>query len=555
MKNSAEICPAPLFAGYWRGLGLWNFYFIAKLMLYWSGALNFHVFYNLVFAAALLAPLPPLWLHRLRHLVAAPVGVALLYYDSWLPPFSRLLDQPEVLGFSGDYMLELLGRFINWNMLGAGLIALVVYLFLSQWLRITVFVVAALAVLGLSAALDLSASNGVARPAGARQAQAPNMPEAGGEHATGSAATVSGKPVNINTRLTENLQAFYNAEQARKTDFSAPVAGAAPFDVLFLNICSLSWSDLEVSRLEQHPLLQKMDIVFDDFNSATSYSGPAVLRLLRASCGQTPHQALYQPAPDQCYLFENLKQLGFETHTALNHDGQFQRFLDDLTEQGKFPAPVIPENQRRKLSGFDGSPIWGDLDILHQWWDQRQKLGSPSVALLYNSITLHDGNREATTDGGSRLSPYKSRAQQLLDDLDAFMNELERSGRKVAVVLIPEHGASLEGDRMQIAGMREIPTTDITHVPVGIRLIGAGDGQRSATVHVQGPSSYLAVSEVMARLVSQGVFDAEKIDWQALVRDLPETRAVSENAGTVLMSHEQAPYVRMGDRDWLEYQR
>src|SRR5690625_5951759 len=83
----------------WRGLGLWNVYFIAKLMLYGAGYLNFHTFYNLVFAAVLLMPLPPLWLHRLRHIIAIPVGVALLYYVLLLPPFQRLLVKFECYRF------------------------------------------------------------------------------------------------------------------------------------------------------------------------------------------------------------------------------------------------------------------------------------------------------------------------------------------------------------------------------------------------------------------------------------------------------------------------
>ena len=45
--------------------------------------------------------------------------MALFYQDTWLPPFSRLLDQPGVLNFTADYLLELTGRFIDWNLCGA----------------------------------------------------------------------------------------------------------------------------------------------------------------------------------------------------------------------------------------------------------------------------------------------------------------------------------------------------------------------------------------------------------------------------------------------------
>lgn len=50
----------------------------------------------------------------------------------------------QVAGFSTDYLIDLVTRFINWQMIGAIFVLLVAWLFLSQWIRITVFVVAIL---------------------------------------------------------------------------------------------------------------------------------------------------------------------------------------------------------------------------------------------------------------------------------------------------------------------------------------------------------------------------------------------------------------------------
>jgi cellulose synthase operon protein YhjU len=543
--------------GAWRGLGWWNLYFGAKLLLYWAGSLNFHGLYNLLFAAALLLPLPPLWLHRLRHVVAFPVGVALLYYDTWFPPFSRLMAQPEVLAFSPGYLLELLNRFINWDMVAAGFIVLVAYLFLSQWLRLTVFNVTALVVVTLSGVITLPAlpwwptQSPASTQAQLAQAQTPAAPGAANATVKVVAPPV-GKPSN--EQLNVALQSFYESEKPRRTQF--PVSTTAPpFDVLLINICSLSWDDLRQSGLDAHPLLKNMDVIFDDFNAATAYSGPAVLRLMRASCGQVSHSELYQPAPDQCYLMENLRQLGFETKTALNHNGQFQGFLDEITAGGRFPAPYIPTETRPTMAGFDGSPIWDDLDTLGRWWKARQASGAERTALLYNTITLHDGNREATADGGGRSSPFLTRAQRLFDELDTFIGELEKSGRQAIVVFVPEHGAALKGDKMQIAGMREIPTPDITHTPVAVRVIGAKDRGAHEPTRVAGPSSYLALSDLLARMVATDIFTAEHIDWKALTADLPETQPISENEGTVLMPYNGVPYVRLGNRNWIEYPR
>lgn len=539
---------------YWRGLGLWNVYFIAKLILYGLGYLNFHAFCNLVFASVLLLPLPPLWLHRLRHVAAIPVGIALLYYDSWLPPFQRLLDQPEVLQFSAPYLLELLNRFINWNMVGAGVVLFVACLFLSQWVRVTVLSVAALLVASLPEQASLqqlvwhwNATNTTRIDVHAHTA-----------HVQGDAEDGTAPPVvrSITEILNEELAAFYESEAERRTVFELPDDFQADFDLVFLNVCSVAWSDLASVQLDQHPLLKNMDVVFDEFNSATSYSGPAVRRLLRASCGQPSHESLYEEASSHCYLFEHLRQAGFQTSSLLNHNGKFQDFVSDMTQHESLGEPMVPDGLPPRWTAFDGSPIWGDYDTLNQWWQGRQQGDAQPRALLYNSITLHDGNREATADGGGRSSPYASRGQAVLDDLNMFLKQLESSGRRVVVVLIPEHGAALEGDLMQISGMREIPTPDIAHVPVGVKLIGHPADTPPTAHRITGPSSYLALSELLARLLRDKVFEGSKpVDWQVLTTDLPRTRAVSENSGTVLMTHSGVPYVRLGERDWIQYRR
>ena len=120
----------------WPGLGAWNLYFLAKFLLVALGMLDFQALPNLLFAAFLLIPLPGKWLRIARQLAALPIGIALFYQDTWLPPFSRLLAQPGVLDFSWNYLLELLGRFINWNLMGALALLLVGYLYLRHWLRL-----------------------------------------------------------------------------------------------------------------------------------------------------------------------------------------------------------------------------------------------------------------------------------------------------------------------------------------------------------------------------------------------------------------------------------
>jgi hypothetical protein len=58
------------------------------------------------------------------------------------------------------------------------------------------------------------------------------------------------------------------------------------------------------------------------------------------------------------------------------------------------------------MTAFDGSPVRSDYALLSQWWNAGDGDGGYR-ALLYNTITLHDGNRvPGLVQGGpSRTSP------------------------------------------------------------------------------------------------------------------------------------------------------
>src|SRR5699024_4685688 len=132
----------------------------------------------------------------------------------------------EVLQFSNDYLLELLGRFINWDLVGAGFIALVVYLLLSQWLRMTFFTMLAITVLSLMHWSDIWLPQGarlfVQNTWAGLTTQALNLPPADTLPQTTVAAhqdsvpvpatspqPAATKPVSLNSLLDEELALFY----------------------------------------------------------------------------------------------------------------------------------------------------------------------------------------------------------------------------------------------------------------------------------------------------------------------------------------------------------
>ncbi|MGP3057389.1 cellulose biosynthesis protein BcsG, partial [Serratia marcescens] len=532
---------------YWRGLGGWNLYFLAKFALLWFGYLNFHALPNLVFMAFLLMPIPSQRLHRWRHYLAIPIGIALFYHDTWLPGINSILSQgSQLAGFSAQYLLELINRFINWQMIGAAFVLFIAYLFVAQWVRVTVFTVAALAWLNIvniaGPAVSLLPAASTAAAGGA------NTPATSAPAAGDAAPADSLPPTSAN--LTAYLNQFYEREKGRATAFPATLpADAQPFDLLVINICSLAWADMEAVNLQNHPLWSKMDIMFDSFNSATAYSGPASIRLLRASCGQLSHHDLYQPVNQQCYLFDNLAKLGFKQQLMLDHSGVFGNYLKELREQGDMQAPLMSQaGIGNELTSFDGEPIYNDLELLTRWLDQQQKAGDARTATFLNVIPLHDGNRFV---GSNKSADYQPRAQKLFDQLNTFLDQLEKSGRKVVVVIVPEHGAALVGDKMQMSGLRDIPSPNITHTPVGIKLVGMKAPHQGSPLQIKTPSSYLALSELVSRLVDGKVFSESSVDWQTLTQGLPQTPAISENDNAIVMQYQGKPYIRLNGGDWV----
>ncbi len=555
-NKKTTAAPLPLWQ-YWRGLGGWNFYFLVKFALLWAGYLNFYPMLNLVFLAFLLVPIPREKLHRIRHWIAIPLGFALFWHDTWLPgPESIFSQGSQIAGFSASYIWDLIVRFINWSMVGAFFVLLVLWLFISQWLRVTVFVSAMIVWLAVSPLLPAFTLWPAGQPttAAATTAQA----NTGANAAAGAASSPANSDIPPQTEpptsanLTNWLNAFYAAEQKRKTPFPDQLpTDAQPFDLLVINICSLSWSDIEAAGLMDHPLWKHFDIVFKNFNSATSYSGPAAVRLLRASCGQLSHTNLYQPSGADCYLFENLAKLGFNQQLMLGHNGLFGDFLKELRSLGGMQSPLMDQTGLPvSLQAFDGSPVYEDLAVLNRWLKTEEASSNPRNATFYNTLPLHDGNH---FPGQSKTADYKVRAQKLFDDLDNFFTELEKSGRKVMVVVVPEHGGALKGDKMQVSGLRDIPSPSITNVPTAVKFFGMKAPHEGAPIIIDQPSSYLAVSELVVRALDGKMFSEDSVNWQQYVANLPQSAAVSENANAIVIQYQGKPYVQLNGGSWVPY--
>ncbi len=524
------------------GLGWWNIYFIAKVALFLQGIIDFHPLENFALLLFILLPVPVRALNVLRHVIAVIIAAWLLHYDSFLPPLERLWAQAgQLMQFEFSYLVELMGRFISVQAL-LGLFALcAAYFILSKFLRVSVFVVIAMIYVSIPKTPQGSVAVETTQPA----------PPA----TTEVAETTQPQVTEINDESLNSMTAdFFAKEASRRVSFSPDSAQDAPFDLLFLSICSVAWDDIEIAGMADHPLFKEFDVMFDNFSAATSYSGPAVVRLLRASCGQQEHSKLFEPAPKQCYLFDNLKDLGFKENLLMNHNGVFDSFLELIKKDGDLKTNLMSqEGFKPYQKSFDGSSIFRDKQVLDDWWQQRIKSDDEKVVALYNTISLHDGNRIINANSTTSMVSYKKRLKNLLDDLYSFFQELKASKRNIVVALVPEHGAGMRGDRMQISGMREIPAPTIVHTPVGIKVFGEGIQRQGDTKHVKAPSSYLALSQLVSNILEQNIYEKKSFSPDELAGNLPETQVVAQNSGSTVIEVNGKYYVSLDGSSWIEY--
>ncbi len=291
-------------------------------------------------------------------------------------------------------------------------------------------------------------------------------------------------------------------------------------------------------------------MLFTDFNTATGYSGPAAIRVLRSTCGQEKHGDLYNPAPDGCYLFESLRKNGYQAFTALNHDGVYGDFSKEIVTLGKAAPPMGDQGLSPRQLDFDKSPVYDDLQVLDKWLAVRNKSGAARAALYYDTVTLHAGAHfvgEKFWWLKSRKTHYKECLVGMMQELDQFFGQLAASRRNYVVIFVPEHGAALVAKSIQPADLREIPLPSITLDPVGIKFIGPAfshvpPGQRI----ISKPTSYTAFTYVISELLKN--VPVSKID----LKNIPETPYVSEGQNNKIVQMGNSYYLKEKGKSWVK---
>lgn len=506
-------------------MGLWFVYFAIKLYLSYNGALRFDVPLNLLFLAVLLVPLPG----RYRSLRLVPVlrttlcvffGILLVWHDSWLPGPLDAVGLLRQYGWpSKDYIVHFFLRF--YSPLGLGVLALG----LAAWYALRNYSKVMTAGIVVLAVIPLFLPRG-----------------------------------DATRQQLEEVERAYAAFQDSEMTRIIPIHRGGmhgDFDIIILHVCSMAWDDLRELQLEEHRFFQRFDLLFTNFNSATTYSNPAVIRLLNANCGQRTHDDLYTRFPKECSIMENLRAQGFEISFVRNHNGQYGNFDEEIRKFGQLDAaPFQPAGLSANKFMFDRSPVYGDHAILAQWLGSRRRSRANKVALYYNSVSLHDGTHRVDDKDWwkkGQKEQYREFLKELLGDMERFFDLVASSKRNTVIVFVPEHGRAVRGSAVTPPGLRDIPLPRITTVPVGIALIGTRgrSGLPARQQVISKPVSYLALSEVISAFLEQSPFLSDRHTYKSFLDNIPETEFVAENQQNIVVQKDGGFFYRGKDDKWI----
>jgi len=504
-------------------MGIWSFYFLCKLYLYFKGYIRFNFIFNLLLAVFVTLPIPktaPLFrfLKSIKIILSLILGFVLLWYDSWLPPFFYSIGKiMETGGISSGYIVRFISKNVNLTEAAILTVVLVIIILLRNRLRLLTPLVFILMLI----------------------------------------VPLFNLTKNQKEDMGSYLNAFYQSESKKEVHFEKSKTGGPDFDIIFLHICSLSWDDLQTAGMESHPFLKQFNILFTNFNSVSAYTTPSIIRLLRANCGQQNHNALYQDAPEECYLLESLRAQGYETYAAIDNDAPpSYNWIPDVINYGLIDPPMDFKDLPIRQYDFDNSPMYDDLAILRKWWDMRQKYNKEKAALYCDITTLHIGAHWVHDIDWWKRDPvdlYKEYLENLFKNLDIFFNELASSERNIVIIFIPEHGAALRGSSIQAHDLRDIPLPRITLIPVGIKLIGKGYPLEPAQQKViTKPTSYLAISYLIASFLQESPFGAGRFPAQNILDDIPETDFVSENQEARIVKKGTDYFLYGKDKKWIK---
>jgi len=498
---------------------LWYWYITLAASLCLTGYLTINMLITAALAAAVhlvprLAPSKSPLIGALKAAAVSVAAAALIWHESFIPSFSTVftfLADPATRP-SLRYIVDFARQSIDLRMLAvaAAIFAAELYVYRKKPRGLAYFAYAFLAVAWL--------------------AQPPGV-------TAGKGGT--------------SLEAFYRNERGRLVEFTRPDKKSPPFDIIMLHICSLSWADMRSAGFDPVPFLSKFDYVFTNFSVATAYSGPSVLRLLKAPCGQVPQEQLVSTSPANCYLLDDLRGVGYKPYTVFNHDGSYANFNEVVQKMCHGEAPLTSDNIEPVYRMFDGKVLYTDRSELIVYLKARAESNVPRAALYYNTANLHIGTHKMIAEPGyDTTADYGKRLKVMLAEFEDVFSMIERSGRNAMVIFVPEHGAALEATKMQGRDVREIPLPSLAIVPVAVKLIGKKTYAVTEPQVVTKPVSWLGLAWLMSEFLHRNPFAPSALAPEVVASSIPVTEFMAENINASVMREGSGYIYKNKDKAW-----
>jgi cellulose synthase operon protein YhjU len=519
-------------------------YFLFKIYLFEKGSITLDIPYNLAFLLYCVVPMPQSFSRHttLRFVKTTSVlilALMLLWHDSWLPPIVEagiFLNQQGIPSLS--YIISFIGGFLSMSLVIVSIALLLISLLVRRYKATTTLLLTILIIAVPFIPLNFSHSQNNA----SLEPQIDPAAEA------------------ADTNPAKRLEAFYSSESERVILFKKPAPSAVPFDIVIVHVCSFSWDDMKtIGMTQDDPFFKQFDYFFTNFNSATGYSGPAVVRLLQSSGGQRSHNEIFKKdTPKTSMLFDGLASIGYENYVAMSHDGKYGDYLKSMKDNGLNKAIMfLPEKLTPTALFFDSkTPLFSDYAMMKKWFDARQASRSERAALYYNSVLLHAGSHwvgEKSWASRDKTDQYKEVTTVLLKDIKKFVELLKTSKRNTVLVFVPEHGRALNGSPFQPPDMRDIPLPKITRVPVGIKFIGPKFNNAKVQQHViTKPTSYFALSWLLSKFVENSPFGNNALAPDDILFKVPKTDFVSEHEWNRIIEMDGKYYYSGKDKKWRQ---
>lgn len=518
-------------------------YFAFKLGLYFLSLSGFDFPLNLILFVLCFIQFKNASLYTCYKIILLILAIVLLYHDSYIPVLTS-----DSFDFHGDTfdkisgLFQIVMGFVNFTYIGIFILLAIVIFFINDFIKLeTLITVAFIYVLFNNVHTNYLLAKANIEDVKEQVIDSVDIPPQLGE------AT--------DANVESYLQHFLDLEKKRVVTFPNSLPNDyESFDIVIVNICSMATDDIIASNMINHSLFKKFDFYFDTFSSVSSYSTPATMRLLRANCGQDTEANMYSDRRPECELVTSLESLGYQSHVYFDHDGVYGNYYKTLNQYAGLPLKLHPlDRLKPQYTSFDGSIIYSDASLFSAYINNIANSKTANNVTVMNLISLHDGNHFY---GDKKSAAYEPRLKLLLDDLERFITELEKTHKNTLFVMVPEHGAAIRADKMQIAKLREIPTDKITRIPVSVKFI-KGKDEDSTTVEVKGFYSYMALSEMIKRAIETNAFSLENATGKIsdVFVDLPQTAFIGEATSAYYMNYHHQDMYKLKGSNWERYHK